>query len=95
MRDLYLSHPKAVVVYENQPSMALYQACIKEPCTPYSNILCEIALEHYDLEPLLFGCVPHRYGTIYEGESFQPHDYHYLMVQLSSVFAFLIPLSPV
>jgi hypothetical protein len=80
MRDLYLSHLTAVVVYENQPSMALYQACIKEPCIPYSNILCEIALEQYDLEPLLFGRVPHRYSTIYEVESFQPYDYYYLMV---------------
>lgn len=84
------------MIYQNQPSMALYRACIREPCRPYSNILCEFALEQYDLEPLLFGRAQHRNGTICEGESVQLHDSLYLMVEMSCVFDFyeVIWMSP-
>jgi hypothetical protein len=35
MSNLHLSHPKGGVVYENQPSMALCQVCIRGLCRPY------------------------------------------------------------
>jgi hypothetical protein len=81
MRDLYLSRLVEAVVYENRPSTTLCQACIRESRTSYNDELWRIALDQNDdLEPLLFARVPHRDSTIGEGESFQPHDYHYLMV---------------
>lgn len=53
MRNLQLSLLEEAVVCENQSSMTLCQACIRESCRFYSSKLSEIVLEQYDLGPCL------------------------------------------